>query len=198
MGGSSTSATVSSSQMPIENSPVLVREGQYVSTGQSLFTIYNNSSLVAEFAFNPSLAAHIKRGQKLVFRKISDPETVFTGSIGLIQPTFRAGQNFTIARVYMNGTRFQVGQYVSANIPVVSKGWWVPTSAVLELGNTAVVFKKEGNVFVPKVVKKGISNEGMVQIIEGVSGWEIAKNAAYLVDSESFIRIKSNDQTQQQ
>lgn len=200
-GGSSMSgggSVSNSSPINSEISPVLVREGQYVSAGQALFTIYNNSSLVAEFAFNPSLASQINKGQKLVFRKISEPETVFTGSIGLIQPTFRAGENFTIARVYINDSRLQVGHYLTANIPVVNRGWWVPASAVLQLGNTGIVFKKQGNVFVPKVVKHGISYAGLVQIIEGVSGWEIAKNAAYLVDSESFIRVKSNDQKQQQ
>ena len=84
---------------------------------------------------------------------------------------------------------------VSANIPVVGRGWWVPASAVLQLGSKAVVFKNEGNVFVPKTVNTGMRNEGLVQIMESVSGWEIAKNAAYLVDSESFIRISSNNQT---
>lgn len=199
-GGNSGSAApqTGSAQMPAENAPVLLREGQYVSAGQSLFTVYNNNSLVAEFAFNPTIAPHVKRGQKLVFRKIADPETVYTGSIGLIQPTFRAGQNFTLARVYLTDRRFQIGQFVSANIPVVNRGWWVPTSAVLELGSKTIVFKKEGNVFVPRTVTRGISAEGMVQIMAGVSGWEIAQNAAYLVDSESFIRVNSTDQIEPQ
>lgn len=186
----------STSQAPAENSPLLLREGQYIGAGQTIFTVYSNSSLVAEFAFNPDLASQVKRGQKLVFRKSSDPKTVYTGSIGLIQPTFRAGQSFTLARVYVTDNRFQIGQLVSANIPVVGRGWWVPASAVLQLGTRAVVFKKEGNVFVPKTVNTGMRNEGLVQIMEGVSGWQIAKNAAYLVDSESFIRITSNNQTE--
>lgn len=202
-GGSSMSDGTSSpaagqQQMPAGNSAVLVREGQYVGEGQSLFTVYNNTSLVAEFAFNPSLAPHIKKGQKLVFRKTADPETVFTGSIGLIQPTFRAGQNFTIARVYTSDSRFKVGEFISANVPVVARGWWLPASAVLQLGTKSVVFKKEGAVFVPKVVTKGMSVEGMVQIMGGVSGWEVALTASYLVDSESFIRIAAANQTNEQ
>lgn len=189
-GGGSTPAT------PPENAPVLIREGQYVGAGQTLFTVYNNSTLVAEFAFNPTLASQVKKGQKLVFRQTADPETVYTGSIGLIQPTFRSGQTFTLARVYLTDPRFQVGQLVSANIPVVGRGWWVPASAILQLGTKTVVFKKEGAVFVPRAVNKGLAYEGLVEITEGVSGWEIAKHAAYLVDSESFIKVGSNDQTE--
>ena len=176
-------------------SPVLLREGQYVGAGQSLFTVYREGSLVAEFAFDPALAAEINRGQKLVFHKTADPSTTYTGTIGLIQPTFRAGSNFTLARVYLSDTRFQVGQLVTANIPVLSRGWWVPESAVWKLGSRSVVFKKEGPVFVPRVVRERQRARGLVLIQEGVQGWEIARNAAYLVDSESFIKVNNENQT---
>jgi membrane fusion protein, copper/silver efflux system len=182
-------------EVPGDNSPILLREGQYVGAGQALFTIYKNNSLVAEFAFDPSLAPEIKRGQKLLFYKTADPATIYTGAIGLVQPTLRAGSNFTLARVYLNDTRFQVGGLVTAKIPIVSRGWWVPEKAVLDLGSQSVVFKKEGEVFVPRQVKARKRMEGMVLIEEGVSNWEIAASAAYLVDSESFIKLNSNHQT---
>lgn len=187
------SGTGSVSQLPAQNSPVLIREGQYVAAGQSLFAVYSNTSLVAEFALTPALAAEVKRGQKLVFRKIADPGAVYTGSIGLIQPTFRAGQNFTLARVYLLDSRFRIGELISANIPIVSRGWWVPSAAVLQLGTRAVVFRKQGNVFIPTEVKTGISAEGMIQLFSEASDWLIAENAAYLVDSESFIRLTSSN-----
>jgi membrane fusion protein, copper/silver efflux system len=195
MGSGSTTPTASAGQNPAVLSPVLLREGQYVGAGQSLFTIYKANSLVAEFAFDPSLASQVKRGQKLVFHKTADPSATFTGTIGLIQPTFRAGSNFMIARVYLSDTRFQVGQLVSANIPILSRGWWVPESAVLKLGSRSIVFKKEGPVFVPKSIQEKQRANGLVLIEEGVNGWEIARNAAYLVDSESFIKVNNENQT---
>ena len=181
--------------MPTGTSPVLLREGQYVGAGQSLFTVYKANSLVAEFAFDPSLASEIKRGQKLLFHKTADPSATYTGTIGLIQPTFRAGSNFTIARVYLSDSRFQVGQLVTANIPILSRGWWIPETAVLKLGSRSVVFKKEGPVFVPKPVQEKQRSNGLVLIEEGVTGWVIARNAAYLVDSESFIKVNNENQT---
>jgi hypothetical protein len=191
--GSSTAAAAPA--MTTAPSPVLLREGQYVGAGQGLFTIYRNNSLVAEFAFDPSLAPEVNRGDKLIFHKTADPQTIYSGAIGLIQPTFRAGSNFTLARVYLSDTRFQVGQLLTANIPIVSRGWWVPEGAVLVLGSQSVVFKKEGDVFVPKPVHTKMRTKGLVLIEEGVGGWDIAANAAYLVDSESFIKINSNQQT---
>lgn len=197
MGSGSTGSTASSSAagttgMPAETSPILLREGQYVGAGQSLFTVYKANSLVAEFAFDPALASEVKRGQKLIFHKTADPATIYTGTIGLIQPTFREGSNFMIARVYLSDTRFQVGQLVTANIPILSRGWWVPESAVLVLGSRSVVFKKEGPVFVPRAVQEKQRANGLVLIEEGVTGWEIAEHAAFLVDSESFIKVTNN------
>ena len=189
--GGQTSAATS-----VQTSPVLLREGQYVNAGQSLFSIYSNTALVAEFSLDPTLAAQVKRGQKLVFRKNADPQEVYTGTIGLIQPTFRAGSNFTTARVYLNDSRFQIGQLITANIPVVNRGWWLPESAVLQLGSQSIVFKKEGDVFVPKAVPAGIRVKGMVQIEDSVGQWTVARSAAYLVDSESFIKFNSTTQTE--
>lgn len=202
-GGSSGNAmntpAVTGTEMASGTSPVLIREGQYVGAGQTIFTIYGNNSLVAEFSFDPKMSSLIKRGQRMVFYKTSDPEAVHIGTIGLIQPTFKAGSRFTVARVYLNDTRFQVGQLVTANVPITNKGWWVPQSAVLFLGNQSVVFKKEGAVFVPKPVQTRVTAESMVLIESGLSGnWEIAKNAAYMVDSESFIKLKSDAQKQSQ
>lgn len=201
MGGGGSSAPAASApgaDMASGTSPVLLREGQYVGAGQTIFTIYRNNSVVAEFSFDPGLAASLKRGQKLVFYKTADPETVFTGAVGLIQPTFRSGGKFTLARVYLPDGGFQIGQLVTANIPILDKGWWVPQSAVLSLGNQKIVFKKEGDVFVPKAVQAKTTAQGLVLIESNVGSWEIAKHAAYLVDSESFIKLSSNNQTQTQ
>lgn len=190
MGGSSTQTSPGSSSTISPSTPVLIREGQYVNAGQSLFTIYRTGSLVAEFAFKPEIAAHIKRGQKLVFRTISANEEVYTGSIGLIQPVVRSGENFTIARVYINNNKLLPGQLLLADIPVVyNKGWWLPKKTVWQSGNKSIVFKKEDNVFVPMQVETGVETEGLVQVITSIGDWKVAENAAYLVDSESFIKI---------
>jgi membrane fusion protein, copper/silver efflux system len=200
MGGmtnSSNSGANSSSNTISQGTPLLTREGQYVGPGETLFTIYNTSSQVAEFAFEPSLTSEVRKGEKLVFYRTSDPETVFTGIIGLIQPTFRQGSNFTLARVYTIESKFPIGELVTAKIPLVNSGWWLPQSAVINLGSKKVVFKKEGNVFVPKGVTSKINREGLVLITENIKDWEVASNASYLVDSESFIKTGSDSSIQQ-
>jgi membrane fusion protein, copper/silver efflux system len=193
--GRETSNASTSSQPTFNQSPVIIREGQYVGAGETVFTIYQANNMIAEFSFTPALASEIKQGQKLVFRTSANPDDVKTGSIGLIEPVQKNGQSFTVARVYLSNTNLQPGQLLTANIPVVKKDtYWLPENAVLQLGKKSVVFKKENNVFVPKEVKTGVRTEGLVEVLDSIYGWQIAKNASYLVDSESFIRINSNNQ----
>lgn len=194
MGGDASSGNTSTPQQAINPTPVLTREGQYVGAGETVFTIYKDNSLVAEFSFAPALASEIKRGQKLVFHAVASPNDVKTGSIGLIEPIQKNGQSFTVARVYLSGTDLKPGQLLAANIPVVkSSAYWLPEKAVLQLGTKAVVFKKENGVFIPKQVQTGIRVNGMVEILDLIGDWQVAKNASFLVDSESFIRLKSNN-----
>lgn len=173
---------------PAPGSQLLLRVGEYVSTGQSLFTLYSGEDMVAEFAFTPAIAASLQKGQKLLFHKTDAPGTTYTGTIGLIQPVFREGTNFTRARVYLQEKGFRAGELLTAVLPISYKGWWLPQQAVADLGRNTVVFKKENGGFVPKTVKATIRIEKRVLIEEDLRDWEIASNAAYLVDSESFIK----------
>ena len=194
MGGDAAAAATPTPQTAPSPTPVVIREGQYVGAGETVFTIYKDNSMVAEFSFAPALAAEIKRGQKLVFHSISNPNDIKTGSIGLIEPTQRGGESFMVARVYLSGTDLKPGQLLTANIPVVKNGaYWLPQKAVLQLGTKAVVFKKENGVYIPKEVQTGFKVNGMIEVIDFIGDWQVAKNASFLVDSESFIRLTSNN-----
>lgn len=199
MGGMNEGASSSAAPAPVSpviNSPVLLREGQYVNAGQSLFVIYKNDKLVAEFSFQPEIAKDIRRGQRILFSATADPDNFFSGTIGLIQPVFNAGQNFTLARVYFKEKDLSPGQLLTANIPLVREGYWLPGSAVLDLGTRSILFKKSNGSFIPVSVKTGIKADDMVQVEEDINDWEIAANAAYLVDSESFIKAAKVEKEQ--
>lgn len=188
-----TGTGVASNSATQSSPPILLRQGAYINAGQPLFTIYQSKSLVAEFAFTPAMAASIKTGQKLLFFPTGNKEAAQSGSIGLIEPVQRSGENFTLARVYFSNAGLRPGQLITANIPVsFTKGWWLPQKAVHSLGNTSIVFRKKEEVFTPVTVATGAEINGMVQVLTDIGDWEIASNAAYLVDSESFIKPKNN------
>jgi hypothetical protein len=78
---------------------------------------------------------------------------------------------------------------------VYKGGWWLPRKAVWQSGNKSIVFKKQGDVFVPMQVETSVEAEGMVMVTTAIGDWQVAGNASYLVDSESFI--KTTDQQKQ-
>lgn len=190
--GSSGSAPPVPSTPAVNNSPVMVREGQYVSAGETVFNIYLSSGLVADFYVDPSLVSHVRTGVKLTYHQVGNPDDIHAGTVRLIEPVQRVGSNFVTARVSLPANNFQPGQLLAGRIPVVARGWWLPETAVVGLGNMSVVFKKEDNVFVPKDVPTGIRAQGLVQILDSVARWQVAKNASYMVGSESFIRQQNN------
>ncbi len=191
MGAGGGSAAPASAPAAPANAPVMLREGQYVSAGQSLFTIYQAQNLVAEFSFPPALAAHLRQGQKLLFHPVSDKALLQPGHIGLIEPVFRNGQNFTLARVYPKNGALRPGLLLTAHVPIVYKeGCWLPEQSVWRLGNKAVVFRKENGSFVPVTIQADVAVQGMVRVLTDIGTWQVAANAAYLVDSESFIKTQ--------
>lgn len=190
MGGmSAAAASPAPSATPAAGTPVMLREGQYVSAGENLFTIYKADKLVGEFAVEPAVAAEIRKGQALTLQSVADSTKTIGATIGLVQPVFRNGENFTLLRVYLAGQPFKAGALLKASIPLKTvTGLWLPAAAVLQLGNRNVVFKKEGRVYKPVTIHTGMKTGGYIQVPDSTAEWNIAANAFYLVDSESFIK----------
>jgi Cu(I)/Ag(I) efflux system membrane fusion protein len=70
-------------------------------------------------------------------------------------------------------------------------GIWLEKEAMISIGNKKIAFLKMNNGFKVKEIKIGIEINDFVQIIDGISVQDtIAKNAQYLIDSESFIKIE--------
>lgn len=189
MGGNTNASTQGQAQMQATPTAVLVREGDYVSAGQTLFTIVNDRGLRIELNLPGRYSGTVKEGDKV--------ELSFGGghlemaTIDFIQPFFEEGQEFLKLRVYINQTEgLHIGHLVNAAVHLSEReALWVPKEAVLMLGVQKLVFIKERGVFKPKEVTTGISVNGLIEITNGLaSSEEIAANAHFLVDSESFVK----------
>jgi Cu(I)/Ag(I) efflux system membrane fusion protein len=184
---------VASGQSAPQNTPVLLREGQYLNAGQQVFSIYQTGALLAEFSLTPDVASKVNRKEKVLIQRVADPSSSISGRIGMIQPVLNAGENFVSARVYLQKTGLKPGELVTGKFPFLAQdSYWLPQAAVLSLGNESVVFKKEGKVFIPTKVKTGLLQNQEVQVLDEIGDWQLALNAQYLVDSESFIRTAKN------
>lgn len=169
----------------------LTRVGSYVSQGQTIFKIVNTSSLFVDLSLPVSQAGAVKPNGEILL-------DLGTGSsekekIDLVLPFFELGEEFVRIRVYVkHAENIQIGQLVKAALPFHSgEALWLPKEAIVDLGMDHVVFVKDRNTFKAKKVVTGMRADGSIEIKSGLASMDdVASNAQYLVDSESFIKSK--------
>jgi multidrug efflux pump subunit AcrA (membrane-fusion protein) len=167
----------------------IIREGAYISAGATLFKVVNTSALRIELDLPVWDTDLVKKGDAIEL----DPGN--TGkqkaTIDFVQPFFNQQENFLKVRVYLKNTTLQVGQLIKATVFIETKEVsWLPKESILDLGLQKVVFVKERGVFKSKQVTTGIAADKLVMVKGISSSDEIAANAQYLIDSESFIKTK--------
>lgn len=169
----------------------IIREGNYVTSGQTLFKVVNTSALRIELNVSSSRAGAIRKGSKVELD--FGNETMETAEVDFIQPFYNEGEEFVTIRVYTKAIEsLHIGHLVKAVVKGDStEALWIPKEALLDLGLDKIVFIKDRRVLKPKKVVVGTSAETLVEIKQGLSSSdEIAVNAQFLVDSESFIKTQ--------
>lgn len=171
------------------NTPFNLREGMYVNMGQPLFKIFNSNSVWAEFYADAEQVNSVRKNMAI---EISGNNIKnFNSKISFIVPFYKDGRNFTTLRVEIKNpaSRFKIGELLTGQIITAPlEGLWIPASAVYSLGERSIVFVKSGKVLKPRFITAAAKFNEMVLVKEGLQASEvIAENAAYLIDSESFI-----------
>lgn len=172
-----------------------LKEGMYVQNGQSIFTVYNpNRSWVLLDIYGENQAI-IKKGNPVNITPETAPEKNFRATIDFIEPFYRKENKTLTVRVYFNNTtlKIPIGSQVKATIFGNSRDAdWLPKDAVVSLGLDKVVFQKADGGFRAHKIITGITYENNIQILSGLNATDsVAANAQYLMDSETFIKIKN-------
>jgi Cu(I)/Ag(I) efflux system membrane fusion protein len=167
----------------------LVREGDYLSTGQTLVRLVSAGALRIELNLVGVKTGTIDPGDKirLTFQDGSSEDV----SVDFVQPFFSKGQDFLKIRAYSKNRDLRIGALVSARVELApTESIWVPRESVLDLGIDKVIFVKEREILTPRKITTGASSGKLIEVKTGLaSSEEIAANAQYLVDSESFIKL---------
>ena len=188
----STPSNISNTE-PVVTRELMLKEGMYVRKGQTLLSVYNPQRLWAVlnvFADNQSM---IKVGNPVRIVPETVPDKDFRAKIDFIEPFFREGSKTLTARVYFENHEMNmpVGSQVKATIfGNTLNANWLPKDAVISLGLDKIIFKKIGGVFKALKVETGIAYNNKIQVIDGLTQYdEVAANAQFLMDSESFIKV---------
>lgn len=173
-----------------------MKEGMYVKKGQTIFEVFDPARAWVLLNIFSEDVPLVKIGQPVTIVPEVNPDKKFEGKIGFIEPFFRQGNKTLSVRIYFDNSQMQlpIGSQVKSEIAADDiSGKWIPKEAVVSLGLTKVVFKKVDEGFVANKIETGNEAEGYVEVLSGLLPTDaIAKNAQYLMDSESFIRIKND------
>ena len=171
-----------------------LKEGMYLQKGQSIFTVYDPGRAWAILNIYAESQGMLKTGNTVRIIPETAPGKDFMATIDFIEPFYQQESKTLTARVYFNNSvlKIPIGSQVRATISGNTKeAYWLPIESVLSLGMDKVVFQKVNGGFIAHKVSTGILQKNHIQIINGLSMADsVAVNAQYLMDSESFIKIK--------
>lgn len=185
---------ISGASSPEITRDLLLKEGMYVQKGQSILTIFNPNRLWAILNIYADNQRQVKVGDEVEMVAETAPGKKIKAKINFIEPFFQSASKTLTARVYFDNTNagIPVGSQVTASIRGEKiNAFWLPKEAVISLGLDKLVFRKESDVFKAHKVTTGLHYKDFVQIVDGLDpSDQVATNAQYLMDSESFIKIK--------
>ena len=172
-----------------------LKEGMYIQKGQSIFTVYNpDKAWVILNIFGESQGL-VKQGNAVRIVPETAPGSDFRATIDFVEPFFRKDSKTLTARIYFDNARLKIpiGSQVKATIFGNAKeAYWLPKDAIVSLGLDKLVFKKSQDGFVARKVNTGITYKNQIQVLSGLNEKDsVAVNAQFLMDSESFIKVKN-------
>jgi len=172
-----------------------LKEGMYIQKGQSVFTVYNPGRAWVMLNIYGENQGLIKTGNAVRVIPETAPGKDFRGVINFIEPFYQKESKTLTARVYFDNSllKIPIGSQVRATIFGNYKdAFWLPKDAVVSLGLDKVVFQKTGSGFKARKINTGVTYKNHIQVLSGISETDsVAGNAQYLMDSESFIKIKN-------
>jgi len=194
-------AAMNEPEESMNNSPaqttrgLTLKEGMYLQKGQSVFSVYNPERAWVILNVPGNRAASVERGNRVRIVPETAPDKDFRATVSFIEPYY-AGESKTLtARVYFNNgaLKLPIGSQVRATVfGPAAYGKWLPTDAVLSLGLEKVVFLRTSDGFKAQKIITGMESNNRIQVMGGLNATDsVAVNAQYLMDSESFIKVKN-------
>jgi RND family efflux transporter MFP subunit len=166
----------------------IVAVGDYVKLGDPLFKLVGMQELRVHLLLPEAAATRIKSGLKVLLSPPAAPERVLEARIDEIKPTLGANNRAldAIVKIRGDGSLFRGGGTVNARLvtSTLEGALMVPEQSVVLRPAGKVVYAIENGVARQRIVETGQRQEGMQQILKGVSAGETvaADGAGFLTD----------------
>lgn len=170
-----------------------VNEGQYVTPGQSMFTIADLSNVWVLVDVYESDLPFVRLNQPVEMTLDALPGHTVEGRIAFIYPTVSERTRTLKVRLEFPNPDLALRPGMYADVAVARGGpemLAVPAPALMDGGETQYVFVvHDGIHFEPRRVTVGRRSDDWVEILTGVdSGEEVVTSANFLIDSESRLQ----------
>jgi Cu(I)/Ag(I) efflux system membrane fusion protein len=179
--------------IPLTTEPLSMKEGMYVQKAQEIFSIYNPAKAWVLLNIYAGSEGAIKVGNLVHIICETASGKDFIGKIDFIEPFYRKDSKTLTARIYFDNSALQmpIGSQVKATINTSKRSVsTLPASAIVSLGIDKIVFKKVHGGFKAQKVEVGDTYNDRIQISSGLTDHDsVAVIAAFLMDSESFIKV---------
>ncbi|MBS1681560.1 MAG: CzcABC family efflux RND transporter, membrane fusion protein [Cytophagales bacterium] len=195
MGSGSQEKTASN---PMSSSSDPIREGAYVSAGQTLFWINDLREVWGILSVDNLHQDEIALNDSVTVASELIRENPFNTVIRFIEPQYTSNQKFVQVRVYLPnpGKSLRINSLLEATIsPKTKESLTLPASSILYLGGRQAVWKKinqtsdGAHVLEIMFVKLGPVSQGRVVVLGGLQADdEVALDAGYLMDRESLVK----------
>lgn len=171
-----------------------VKEGNYIKKGEVIFKLLNTDKVWGIFNVIQGYNSLIKTSQSIQITTELDKNEVIDAQINFVETQLNPADKTNRIRVYLNNYKLKlpIGLRLQGIVKTNAvNGIWIQKQSMVSIGNKKIVFLKMENGFKASSIKTGIEMDDFIQIIEGISIKDtIAKNAQYLIDSESFIKTE--------
>jgi membrane fusion protein, copper/silver efflux system len=173
-----------------------VSQGDYVATGQTLFSIARLQNVWVELDAYENQLGMIASGQQAQVQIPSQPGASFTGKVEFIDPFINPQTRSARIRLTVQNRDNQLRPGMLVNAVITSEGERqisVPATAVLWTGDRSVVYVKRpaqsGFTFEFREVETGARTGEGFNILSGLSqGEEIAVNGVFAIDAAAQLR----------
>jgi Cu(I)/Ag(I) efflux system membrane fusion protein len=178
-------------------SEISVVEGNYVSTGTTLFRLASLTSLWVEAQVYLPYLSYLKTGTEANFSIPAASDKLFSGKVIFIDPQVESPQRFVLARFQIANPLQQIKPGMMANITLETekkKSLTLPIDAIIQDSKGANVWvRNDDGVFENKMVTVGMENSRQIEIIDGLQeGDVVVVTGAYLLNSEYVFKKGAN------
>ncbi|ESU24535.1 putative Co/Zn/Cd efflux system membrane fusion protein [Flavobacterium enshiense DK69] len=171
-----------------------LKEGNYIKKGETVFKLVNTNKVWGVFNVLQGYSGLLTVNQPITITTELDENKSINAHINFVETQLSATDKSNKIRVYLSNStlKLPIGLRLQGRLktnPI--KSIWLHKQAFVSIGNKKIVFVKMNNGFKAKEIKTGIEMGDYIQVINGISVNDtIARNAQYLIDSESFIKTE--------